>query len=122
MLKLNCVMLGSDNPESLADFYGEVLQTKPAMQDDNMTGYMVGGCFLGIGRHDKVKGKSQNPERIIYFFETPDLEKEFDRIKAIEGASVIQGPYDPSGGDTKGLATLADPDGNYFQLASPWES
>jgi predicted enzyme related to lactoylglutathione lyase len=32
------------------------------------------------------------------------------------GAIVIRAPYEMSGG---WIATLADPDGNYFQLVSP---
>ena len=40
---------------------------------------------------------------------------EFDRIKAL-GAAVIQAPQDMGDGV---LATLADPDGNYFQLVTP---
>lgn len=120
MLKLNCVMLSSDNPKKLADFYGQVLDTKPAMEENSFVGYQAGDSYLTIGPHDKVTGKSQQPERIIFFFEASDVEAEFDRIKAIAGAEVIQAPYDPSGGDVVSLATLADPDGNYFQLSKPW--
>ncbi len=34
------------------------------------------------------------------------------------GAVVIKEPYEMQG---MWIATLADPDGNYFQLMSPWE-
>ena len=46
------------------------------------------------------------------------MKDEFERIKAA-GATVIKEPYEM--GDAW-IATLADPDGNYFQLMSPWES
>jgi len=123
MLKLNCLMLSSENPKALADFYGKVLEKKPEMEDakNSFTGFVAGDCFLSIGPHDKVHGQSQNPERMIFFFETADVEAEFDRIKAIAGASVIKEPYSPSSDGVIGLATLADPDGNYFQLATPWK-
>jgi predicted enzyme related to lactoylglutathione lyase len=48
-------------------------------------------------------------------FETPQVKEEFERIRGA-GAAVIREPYDMGGG---WIATLADPDGNYFQLMSP---
>ena len=49
--------------------------------------------------------------------ETKDVKAEFDRIAAT-GATVVKEPYDIQG---MWIATFADPDGNYFQLMSPWE-
>ena len=60
-------------------------------------------------------GKSKDPGRVMLNFETPQVKEEFDRIKAF-GAVVIRAPYEMGGG---WIATLADPDGNYFQLVSP---
>jgi predicted enzyme related to lactoylglutathione lyase len=67
-----------------------------------------------------VKGRNDTPGRIILNFETADVAGEFERIKGL-GATVKQEPYQP-GEATTGefwLATFEDPDGNYFQLASP---
>jgi predicted enzyme related to lactoylglutathione lyase len=50
-------------------------------------------------------------------FETPQVREEFERVKA-SGGEVVQAPYEMGGG---WIATLADPDGNYFQLVSPME-
>lgn len=121
MLNLNCMMLGSEEPKKLADFYGKVLQKEPDMKEGGFVGYLAGQCFLNIGPHDKVSGKNSNPERNIIFLETENVEDEFKRISQIEGASVIAEPYSPGGGSFQ-LATIADPDGNYFQLASPWDA
>lgn len=124
MLNLNAVMLNSADYQKVAEFYGEVLQKKPDMEDKEhaVIGYLAGSCFISICYHDKVHGESQNPERIILFFETSEVEKEFERIKNIPGATVIKKPY-KLGDDTKmGIATLADPDGNYFQLVTPWDA
>lgn len=85
-----------------------------------MAGYVAGQCFVTICSHDKVHGKSPNPERIILFFETNEVEAEFNRIKAIPGASVIKEPYSPNETSKATIATLADPEGNYFQLVTPW--
>jgi predicted enzyme related to lactoylglutathione lyase len=50
-------------------------------------------------------------------FETPQVVEEFERIKAI-GATVIKEPYGMGEGEGS-IATLADPDGNFFQLMNP---
>ncbi len=73
---------------------------------------------MAIGPHSDVKGKSQQPGRIMLNFETSDVRGEFERIKAA-GAEVIAEPYEPGGGGML-MCTFADADGNYFQLATPW--
>ena len=45
------------------------------------------------------------------------MKEEFERITAL-GGTVIHAPYEMGGG---WIATLADPDGNYFQLVTPME-
>ena len=117
-------MLNSSDYQKLADFYGEVLKKKPDMVDKEHSaiGYLAGNSFLSICSHDKVNGRSQNPERVILFFETDEVEDEFNRIKNIPGASVIKEPYSVTGSADMNIATLADPDGNYFQLVTPWKA
>jgi predicted enzyme related to lactoylglutathione lyase len=51
----------------------------------------------------------------MFNFETQQVKQEFERIKA-HGATVIREPYEMGGG---WIATLADPEGNIFQLISP---
>jgi predicted enzyme related to lactoylglutathione lyase len=124
VLNLNSFMLSSSDYQKLADFYGEVLQKKPDMEDKehNVVGFLAGNCFIIVCPHDKVHGKNQNPERIILFFETTEVENEFNRIKALSGASIVKEPYSPDGSAKGSIATLADPDGNYFQLVTPWKA
>lgn len=119
MLNLNSLMIGSSNPKKLAEFYEKVVEKKPDMEDaGNWYGWMVGSCFLGIGPHDKVAEKAQEPARIMFNFETTEVQKEFDRIKEL-GTTVVKEPYDAGHGMM--IATFADPDGNFFQLMPPWE-
>jgi predicted enzyme related to lactoylglutathione lyase len=121
MLNLNSIMLGSEDSEKLGEFYKKVLQKEPDMVEDGWYGFSCGSCFLTIGNHDKVKGQSNNPERIILNFETNEVKEEFDRIKSL-GATVVKEPYSMGEeGSTADIATFADPDGNYFQLMTPWE-
>jgi len=118
MLKLTTVMIGSEDPDRLRDFYSKVLGD-PAWEDSGFVGWQAGGGTLMIGPHSEVRGTNEMPGRIIVNFETPDVMAEFDRIKGL-GASVAHEPYQPSQEQpTFWLATFEDPDGNYFQLASP---
>ena len=118
MLSLNTVMINSENPAALAEFWTKVLGA-PGWEGNGYVGWRSGAGNLMIGPHSEVKGSSEMPGRIIVNFETPDVRAEFDRIKAL-GATVAQEPYQP-GGDASEmwLATFADADGNLFQLASP---
>ena len=88
------------------------------MVEGDWTGFAAGSAFLSIGSHDKVKGKNKMPERMMFNLETKDVKGEFARIKKL-GAKVVAEPYKPMEADDMWLATFADPDGNYFQLASP---
>ena len=41
--------------------------------------------------------------------------------QSVDGAIVVTAPYEFEGQAGSSIATLADPDGNYFQLLSPME-
>ena len=121
-LNLNSVMLGSEDPKKLADFYREVLGSpNPEWSDEanGWFGFKAGEGGLAIGPHSEVRGRSQEPARIMFNFETADVKGEFERVKAA-GAQVVAEPYEPDGGGGMMLCTFADPDGNYFQFATPW--
>ncbi len=120
MLNLNSLLVFSENPKALSDFYGKVFGKVPDMVEGGYFGYLVGGTFLGIGPHDQVKGPNPAPERILVNFETTDVKKEFERIKGL-GTRVVADPYRMDEARDGLIATFADPDGNYFQLMSPWE-
>jgi predicted enzyme related to lactoylglutathione lyase len=121
MLNLNSIMIGTYQPKVLAAFYEGVFERKPDMADEGYSGWQVGGGWLNIGEHSEISGKSKEPQRVIFNFETKMVKEEFERISKIEGVEVIKEPYDPAENSGMLIATLADPDGNYFQLMSPWE-
>lgn len=120
MLNLNSILLGSENPKKLIEFYQKVLDRESAWGDGEWGGFEVGNCFLTIGPHSEVKGKNHEPGRILFNFETSDVESEFDRIKKL-GVKVVAPPYHPEQESGMMIATFSDPDGNYFQLMSPME-
>ena len=109
-------MLGSQSPKKLIEFYTKILG-KPQWAEDTWASWQVGATSLGIGEHSKVKGKTKEKDRIILNFETKQVKREFARIKKL-GAKVVKEPYEMMGGL---IATFADPDGNLFQLMSPFE-
>lgn len=120
MINLNSIMIGTTNFEEMSAFYAKVLGRKPDMDDGGYHGWKAGSCFLSIGKHSKVTGKNQQGPRIMFNFETTDVKGEFERIKEC-GAEVIAEPYTMEGWEGVYIATLADPDGNYFQLMPPWD-
>ncbi len=122
MLDFKSILIFSEKPKELADFYQKVFKKDPDWSDQEYYSFAVGQGMITIGPHDKVNGKSKNPERIMFNFETDAVEEEFERIKDL-GAKVIAEPYSMSEDkdDKMLIATLADPDGNFFQLGSPWD-
>jgi predicted enzyme related to lactoylglutathione lyase len=118
MLDLNHLLIFSENPKKLGEFYKKILNKDYDWTGGDFFGFSAGSSWIGFGPHNKVKGKNNQPERIIINFQTNDVENEFIRIKNL-GAKVIAKPYHPKESPDMILATLEDPDGNYFQLASP---
>ena len=120
-MKLVSVMIGSERPDVLGEFYTKLFG-KPGWQMDQWYGFRIGDATLMVGPHSEVHGRNQTPGRLMFNVEVEDVAKEFERIKGL-GAEVVAEPYQPdqAGGSDNWLATFADPDGNYFQLASPWK-
>ena len=117
MLNLNSVMIGTKQTKVLASFYEKVLGKPAEMVDaeNGFYGWQVGSAYLSVLEHSEMGGNTKDPGRVILNFETAQVKEEFQRIKSI-GATVIREPYEMGGG---WIATLADPDGNYFQLVTP---
>ena len=119
MLTLNSVMIGTMQAKAMAAFYEQVLGKSAEMADaeNGFFGWQSGGTYFSILEHSEMGGSTKDPGRVMLNFETAQVKEEFDRIKAL-GAKVIREPYEMGGG---WIATLADPDGNYFQLVTPME-
>lgn len=117
MLNLNSIMIGTKQPEVLAAFYESVLGMPPGMVDKEhgFWGWQVGSMYFSILEHSEMGGRAKDPGRVLLNFETGHVREDFERITA-GGAEVIREPYEMGGG---WIATLADPDGNYFQLVTP---
>ncbi len=119
-MNFNNILIGSEDPGRLADYYTKLFG-KPAMSEGGYTGWQIGSGFIAVGPHSEVKGKSIHPGRIIWNIESADVQSDFDRLVAA-GAIVVREPYSFEGLPNSWIATLADPDDNYFQLMSPMEA
>lgn len=116
-MNFNNILIGSDNPQALVDYYTKLLG-EPTMSEGGYTGWQIGSGFISIGPHSEVHGKNTAPGRIIWNIESPDVKGDFARMKEA-GAIVVREPYDFEQAPGYWIATLADPDDNYFQLVSP---
>ncbi len=119
MLSFNSVMIGSKQPKVLVTFYEKVFGKAPDMADSDsgFYGWQLGNGYFGVLDHSEMGGKTKDPGRVMLNFETAQVKEEFERIKTLGGA-VVAAPYEMGQG---WIATLADPDGNYFQLMTPME-
>ncbi|OGG04917.1 hypothetical protein A2Z33_06485 [Candidatus Gottesmanbacteria bacterium RBG_16_52_11] len=115
---IETVLLFSSDAKKLAAFYRNdvgLKQTYEAeMGDANLFGFeWKGSASLSIMDHSEVRGKNKTPERFMVNFEVDDIEKELKRLRRAK-VRIITGPYHI---EEYGLvATLEDPDGNYFQF------
>jgi predicted enzyme related to lactoylglutathione lyase len=117
-MNLNSILVGTDNVERLTEYYTRVLGA-PTMSDGGFATWVVGSGGLTIGAHSEVHGTNDQPGRLIWNLESEDVEADFARMRDA-GAIVVREPYQFEG-SVAWIATLADPDGNYFQLVSPFD-
>lgn len=118
MLNLSSVMVGTMQIKVMADFYERVFGRVADMTEEGWVGWKLGNAFFSVGEHSEMSGMAKEVGRIMFNFETKEVKEEFERIKAI-GATVVKEPYQMG---EAWITTLADPDGNYFQLMTPWEA
>ena len=118
MLNLNSIMIGTRQPQLLGNFYEQVFGKPAEMVDaeNGFYGWQVGAANFSILEHSEMGGNTKDAGRVMFNFETAQVKEEFERIRAIKGAAIVREPYEMGGG---WVATLADPEGNYFQLVTP---
>jgi len=116
-MDFNNILIGSEDPERLVEYYTRLLG-EPTMSEGGYTGWLIGRGFVTVGPHDQVHGPNAQPGRIIWNIETTDVKSQFERFVAA-GAIVVREPYGFPEDPNALIATLADPDDNYFQLMSP---
>ena len=116
-MNLNGILIGSEDPKRLTDYYTKLFG-KPAWEEGDFCGWQIGTGWMAVGPHDDVRGKNTHPGRVMWNIETPNVNADFERLTAA-GATVVREPYHPGEEPGEWIATLSDPDDNYFQLFSP---
>lgn len=113
------ILISSENPKTLADFYKEKvglnLQDEIEYGEKGESGFMfeVGKISIAILPHSEIKGKNDSPARIMVNIEVDDEEEEVEKLKKA-GVKCIAEIYHVEGYGF--VSTFEDPDGNYFQL------
>ena len=118
-MNFNNILIGSEDPDRLVAYYRKLFG-EPNWTDGGYSMWLIGSGGVSIGPHSEVKGSNAQPGRLIWNVETPDVKADFERLKAA-GAIVVREPYTFEEVPGSWIATFADPDGNYFQLMSPFQ-
>ena len=120
-MNFNNILIGSEDPKRLVEYYTKLFG-QPSWDYEGFTGWQLGSGAFTVGLHDQVKGANGQPGRLIWNIESADVQADFDRFKNA-GAIVVREPYGfgDEGSAQASIATLADPDDNYFQLMSPMQ-
>ncbi|MEP7378614.1 MAG: VOC family protein [Chloroflexota bacterium] len=118
-MNFNNILIGTDNPQRLIEYYTKILG-EPAYKDESYSSWQLGTGTVSVSAHSEVHGKSQQPGRFIWNIESDDVQGDFDHMKAA-GAIVVKEPYSFDQMPNVWIATMADPDDNYFQLMSPFD-
>ena len=116
-MNLNGILIGTEDPQRLTDYYTRLFG-EPGWESGGFRAWQIGGGWLTVGPHDQVQGRNAHPGRVIWNIESTDVKGDFERLTAA-GATVVQDPYHPGEAAEMWIATLSDPDDNYFQLVSP---
>jgi uncharacterized glyoxalase superfamily protein PhnB len=117
---ISVVLVWSENWKQLADWYqdkfGFEVETRLDHPKDTGVRFKLpeGETKLWIGQHSEVKGKNENPHRIMFNIEVDSVQQTYQALKA-KGVNFFAAPFKAPTFD-KYFATLEDLDGNFIQI------
>lgn len=106
------LMIGTDQPNALAHFYGDVLGLQRLTQYHDPV-FRAAGGNIRILHHSRIAGRTTQPARMQINLFVDDVRAEWRRVAAA-GVHFVREPEDESWGGV--VATMEDPDGNYVQI------
>jgi catechol 2,3-dioxygenase-like lactoylglutathione lyase family enzyme len=106
------IMIGTNQPEPMAAFYGEMLGLERIERFDGIV-FDMAGINVRILPHGEISGSSHDPARHQLNLFVDDVRAEFVRLRAL-AVPFVREPEVESWGGT--VATMQDPDGNYVQI------
>lgn len=112
------VSIWSEDYEKLAKWYEDVLGFKVrerlTLPDDTGVDFQFGDVYFYVGKHNKVKGKSRDPYRIMVHFNVDSVTEIYNELVK-KNVTIIAPPFEgPPGGFW--CTTIADPEGNILQF------
>ncbi|MBP2707893.1 VOC family protein [Microbispora sp. RL4-1S] len=108
-IRLGGLVLGSDDPERLSDWYRAAF----APSAEPGTVLMVGANRLVFDRRDDLEKSTREPGRVLINFYCDDIEAVADHLRALGVTRWIR-PVEHFGPGL--IATVEDPVGNYVQI------
>lgn len=102
----------SEKPEALFAFYRDIVGL-PERHDMGEATLDMAGAALSFDGHSAVRGRAQEPARMLLDFHVDDLAAEQERLLAAGVPCLRKEGTEYWGGL---ISTFEDPDGNYFQL------
>ena len=110
------INIGSEEPKALTEYYRALFGT-PSMEGGGYASWDMEGSLITVGPHTEVKGKNDQPGRVMWSLLTQDAKADYERYKAA-GAIVVRELYQDADAPQFTIATFADPDENYFQIVT----
>lgn len=98
---------------AMAKFYRDTLALTPRSSKSDFINFDWSGVRLSVGVHDRVRGASHEPLRIMLNLTVSDIRAAHQRL-ARAGVVFSREPTREEWGGW--VATFADPDGNILQL------
>lgn len=108
--------IGSEEPQVLIEYYRRLFGT-PSMEGGGYASWMLDNNIITVGPHTEVRGKNDQPGRVMWSILVQDPNAEYERYKAA-GARVVRELYQDKDAPQFWIATFADPDDNYFQIVA----
>ncbi len=110
---IHSVVIWTEDVSRLLPFYRDVLGLKPQIENEGFVAFEASsGAALALGAHSEVKGRSQDPYRMMVDLQVDDCQAEYERLSK-QGVEFLRPPG--KDGDVT-IATFLDPDGNVLQL------
>ena len=107
------IIIWTERLEEMSDFYRNALGIAPHSVRPDFVAFRWGAMRLSIGAHDRVKGRAQDPHRIMVNLSVADIHAAHDSLRG-KGVRFVRPPEREHWGGY--VATLKDPDGNLLQL------
>ena len=107
------VIIWTDDLDGMLAFYRDVLGLRPHSVRPDFVTFKWGDMRLSLGVHSKVKGRTQEPHRVMVNLGVDDIQSVYRTLRS-KGVEFLRPPEKEHWGGW--VSTFQDPDGNVLQL------